>query len=157
MGLLIGVDCPRALCPLDSIVSNDPRSPFAVRTPVGWTVVGSSVYLNSLSGLSNRSVLENQPVRPPDIATQSSGLDGPCLTQSPAPIASSAVIASFRQSPNQLNYSRPKSHELNSLSEAPLAEKIKCTKVNAVSANQDKHSTSRIRCLHTRWKSRIEH
>ena len=145
------------LCPLDSILSNDHRSPFAVRTPVGWTVVGSSASLTSSSGLSNCSVSENQTVRSLDIATQPPGLGGLCLKQSPAPIASSAVIASSRQSPNQLNYSPLKSQGFSISSETPFEEKLQCINVNATCANQNKHSTSRVRRLHTRWKSRIKH
>ena len=146
VGLLIGFDCPRALCPLDSIISNNHNSPFAVRTPVGWTVVGSS-------GLSNLSVSENQSVHRPDIVGQPSELDGLCLKKPPAPIASSGVIASLRQSPDQLNYSRPKPQGFNSLPATSLANKRKCTNVVTMCTS---HPTSRIHRLHTRWKSHTD-
>ena len=158
VGLIIGFDCPRALCPIDSIVSNDPHSPFAVQTPVGWTIVGSSASRNSLSVLSNLSASENQPNRPPDIAIPSSKLSGVCLKHSPAPIVTSAVISSSQAQPsNQLNYNRLKSKRLNCLSNPSLEENPKCVNINAMCRNQEKHSTSRIRRLHTRWKSRTEH
>ena len=39
IGLLIGYNCPRALVPLEVVVG-DPAAPHALRTPLGWSIVG---------------------------------------------------------------------------------------------------------------------
>ena len=44
VGLLIGIDCPEALTPLNSIPGN-PGEPFAVQTMFGWTVCGGKTGL----------------------------------------------------------------------------------------------------------------
>ena len=41
VGLLIGFDCSKASRPLEVVISQDSSLPYAVRTPLGWTVVGS--------------------------------------------------------------------------------------------------------------------
>jgi hypothetical protein len=41
IGLLLGYDCHQALQPLEVIPGNE-TAPFAVRTPLGWSIVGSS-------------------------------------------------------------------------------------------------------------------
>ena len=40
VGLLIGFNCSKATCPLEVIVGRS-SDPYAVRTPLGWSVVGS--------------------------------------------------------------------------------------------------------------------
>ena len=55
IGLLIGFDCSRASRPLEVILGKDPLLPYAIRTPLGWTVVGSS-------GNSNDSVVSHRIV-----------------------------------------------------------------------------------------------
>ena len=41
VGLLIGFNCSKALCPLEVVQGPDSSSPFAICTPLGWSVVGS--------------------------------------------------------------------------------------------------------------------
>ena len=55
VGLLIGFDCSRASRPLEVILGKDPLLPYAVRTPLGWTVVGSS-------GKSDSSIVSHRTV-----------------------------------------------------------------------------------------------
>lgn len=40
VGLLLGFDTARALLPLQSIAGKHPDDPFAVQTPLGWSIVG---------------------------------------------------------------------------------------------------------------------
>jgi hypothetical protein len=45
VGLLIGYNCPAAMAPLESIVAES-NEPYAIRTPLGWTLVGNVGKLN---------------------------------------------------------------------------------------------------------------
>ena len=40
VGLLIGCNCPRALRPLDVIVGHDDDDPYAIKTALGWGIIG---------------------------------------------------------------------------------------------------------------------
>lgn len=53
--LLVGYNCPRALAPLQSLVGEG-ASPYAVRTPLGWTIVGGQGVLaeGDAIGVSHR-------------------------------------------------------------------------------------------------------
>ena len=41
VGILIGYDCVNALRPLETVTGTKDQ-PYAIRTPLGWTIVGSS-------------------------------------------------------------------------------------------------------------------
>ncbi|KAL7863273.1 hypothetical protein SRHO_G00122570 [Serrasalmus rhombeus] len=70
IGLLIGYDCPRAMAPKQVILGGDDE-PFAIRTDLGWSVVGrSSPAMDSppLTSLCHRiSVKEVPLVTPADV------------------------------------------------------------------------------------------
>ena len=40
VGLLIGCNCPKALRPLDVIVGDDDDDPYAIKTALGWGIIG---------------------------------------------------------------------------------------------------------------------
>ncbi|XP_022085513.1 uncharacterized protein LOC110976501 [Acanthaster planci] len=54
VGMLIGYNCPQALAPRDTITGQDDE-PFAIKTDLGWTIVGyddsSSNLINNLIGV----------------------------------------------------------------------------------------------------------
>ena len=70
VGLLIGFDCSRASRPLEVVLGKDPSLPYAVRTPLGWTVVGSTNSEN-LQVVSHRIVCsENTCIEPIHVAKE---------------------------------------------------------------------------------------
>ncbi|KAL7876824.1 hypothetical protein SRHO_G00034670 [Serrasalmus rhombeus] len=69
IGLLIGYNCPRAMAPKQVILGGDDE-PFAIRTDLGWSVVGRSPAMDSppLTSLCHRiSVKEVPLVTPADV------------------------------------------------------------------------------------------
>ncbi len=67
--LLIGYNCPVALTPRQVIVGED-HQPYAIRTDLGWSIVGGSVNdsSNNSSGICNRvSTVEIPPATPRDL------------------------------------------------------------------------------------------
>ena len=54
VGLLIGFNCSKALCPLEVVLGPTSSSPYAIRTPIGWSVVGSKVQTESSEIVTNR-------------------------------------------------------------------------------------------------------
>ncbi|XP_076858013.1 uncharacterized protein LOC143512031 [Brachyhypopomus gauderio] len=67
VGLLIGYNCPRALAPKQVILGGDDE-PFAIRTDLGWSVVGrSSPTLDSLplTNLCHRTSVKELPLVTP--------------------------------------------------------------------------------------------
>lgn len=69
VGLLIGYNCPRALTRRQVLTGND-KEPYAVRTDLGWSVVGSSMPNLDRTDISlchKISVKELPPVTPIDV------------------------------------------------------------------------------------------
>ncbi len=64
VGLLVGFNCARALTPV-SVISGDADSPFAVQTPLGWSIVGGVDSQSSDSsdevGMSHRVLTYSVP------------------------------------------------------------------------------------------------
>ena len=54
VGLLIGFNCSKASCPLEVVLGHTSASPYAVRTPIGWSVIGSKGHIESNVAVSNR-------------------------------------------------------------------------------------------------------
>ena len=54
VGLLIGFNCPKASCPLEVVLGPTSLSPYAVRTPLGWSVVGVKGQENRNEIVTNR-------------------------------------------------------------------------------------------------------
>ena len=54
VGLLIGFNCPKASCPLEVLLGPTSLSPYAVRTPLGWSVVGVRSRENRNEIVTNR-------------------------------------------------------------------------------------------------------
>jgi len=52
VGLLLGYDCPQALAPLQTVQGNE-TEPYAVRTVLGWSIVGYSDATSSYSRTSH--------------------------------------------------------------------------------------------------------
>ena len=46
IGLLIGFDCPEASVPLKVVLGSTISQPYAVETPLGWTIIGSKLQSN---------------------------------------------------------------------------------------------------------------
>ena len=65
VGLLIGFNCSKALCPLEVLQGPDSSSPFAIRTPLGWSVVGSQCSLDRKEIVSNPIVCSEEPSTEP--------------------------------------------------------------------------------------------
>ncbi len=60
VGLLIGYDCPRALKPTQ-VISGKDHDPYAVKTDLGWSVVGSitpNTYCTNVAGFCHRISLK---------------------------------------------------------------------------------------------------
>ena len=55
IGLLIGANCPRAIKPGEVIPGADDDS-YAVRTPLGWGIIGNSSAPNEIEGIYNNVV-----------------------------------------------------------------------------------------------------
>ena len=66
VGLLIGVNCPEALAPLDVIVGPS-QAPFAQRTALGWTIVGSTLANEEAIGSCLRVMSRECPVTPSQV------------------------------------------------------------------------------------------
>jgi hypothetical protein len=66
VGLLIGYNCSVALTPRQVIVGDD-HQPYAVKTDLGWSIVGGSVDANSnnASGICNRVSIAEIPAATP--------------------------------------------------------------------------------------------
>ncbi|XP_068089941.1 uncharacterized protein [Hyperolius riggenbachi] len=82
VGLLIGYDCSRAFVPRQIITGND-YEPYAIKTDLGWSIVGSSqsLYPKQVKGLCHRvSVKEIPPVTP---ITVIKVLESDCANTSP--------------------------------------------------------------------------
>ena len=47
VGLLIGFDCAQASVPLNVVLGSNISQPYAVQTPLGWTIIGSRLPSNS--------------------------------------------------------------------------------------------------------------
>jgi hypothetical protein len=60
VGLLIGYDCPAALAPID-VVRGTEDEPFAVRTELGWTVVGRTMCETDEEHISHRVLTKAIP------------------------------------------------------------------------------------------------
>ena len=61
VGLLIGFNCPEASVPLEVVLGSDISKPYAVQTPLGWTIIGST----SSPGLTSAMPkLSCRPTRP---------------------------------------------------------------------------------------------
>ena len=61
VGLLIGFNCSKALCPLEVVQGPTSSSPFAIRTPLGWSVIGSKVHEQSKIVVTNRVTCSEKP------------------------------------------------------------------------------------------------
>ena len=55
IGLLIGFNCPEASVPLEVVLGSDISKPYAVQTPLGWTIIGSTSLPLSKSPLQKSS------------------------------------------------------------------------------------------------------
>ena len=66
VGLLVGVNCPQALTPLN-VVHGQPGEPYAVETPLGWSIIG---------GMS-REAEETQSVSHRIVSRETETLEGP--------------------------------------------------------------------------------
>ena len=69
VGLLIGYNCSAALAPRLTIIGDEDQ-PYAVKTDLGWSIVGSLAPVDSAktSGICHRvSVKEHPPVTPRDV------------------------------------------------------------------------------------------
>ncbi|XP_053733154.1 uncharacterized protein LOC128765925 isoform X2 [Synchiropus splendidus] len=69
VGLLIGYNCSQALAPRQVILGGD-NEPYAVRTDLGWSVVGGSSFHNKsgINSICHRvAVKEHPPVTPLDV------------------------------------------------------------------------------------------
>lgn len=65
VGLLIGYNCPQALIPRETISGNKSSDPFAVKTDLGWSIVGG---INSNSSICHRvHVTEVPQITPRDV------------------------------------------------------------------------------------------
>ncbi len=67
VGLLIGYDCPRALKPTQ-VISGKDHEPYAVKTDLGWSVVGSitpNTYSTNVAGFCHRISLKELPAITP--------------------------------------------------------------------------------------------
>ncbi|KAL1276825.1 hypothetical protein QQF64_036448 [Cirrhinus molitorella] len=67
VGLLIGYDCSRALAPRQVITGGD-EEPYAVRTDLGWSIVGSSPRIaksTEVTGLCHRVSVKEIPILTP--------------------------------------------------------------------------------------------
>ena len=42
VGLLIGYNCSQASIPVQVVLGSNTSEPYAVRTPLGWTIIGST-------------------------------------------------------------------------------------------------------------------
>lgn len=65
-GLLLGYDCPEALMPIDIITG----TPFAVRTPLGWSVIGDTPITDTLKTLCTAPVVRDREVTVTTAQTQ---------------------------------------------------------------------------------------
>ena len=54
-GLLMGFNCPEAFVPLEVVIGSDISKPYAVKTPLGWTIIGSTSLPLSKSPLQKSS------------------------------------------------------------------------------------------------------
>ena len=70
VGLLIGFNCSKALCPLEVVQGPTSSSPFAVRTPLGWSVVGSQSSPDQKEVVSNHIVCSEEPSTKPAVSVQ---------------------------------------------------------------------------------------
>ena len=69
VGLLIGYDCSAALAPRRTIIGDDGQ-PYAVKTDLGWSIVGSLMcadILNASGCCYRTSVKEMPPIMPQDV------------------------------------------------------------------------------------------
>jgi hypothetical protein len=66
VGLLVGFDCPAALAPLEVVVGNSPKDPYAQRTALGWTIVGRI----STAEYKDTSMSVTHRTRAKDVTTQ---------------------------------------------------------------------------------------
>ena len=64
VGLLIGYSCPQALRPTE-IIAGGPQEAFAVKTDLGWSVVGGPCYIEGNSAVCHRIVAKELIVPPP--------------------------------------------------------------------------------------------
>ncbi|KAK7882990.1 hypothetical protein WMY93_029164 [Mugilogobius chulae] len=67
VGLLIGYDCSRALAPREVIIGGD-SEPYAVRTDLGWSIVGGAPQLvnaSNVTGLCHRVSVKEVPAVTP--------------------------------------------------------------------------------------------
>jgi len=62
VGLLIGVNCPAALAPLN-FIRGEPYEPFAVETALGWSIIGGMNEVRSKSGevITHRVIVQEVP------------------------------------------------------------------------------------------------
>ena len=70
VGLLIGFNCSKALCPLEVVQGPTSSSPFAVRTSLGWSVIGSQSSLDQKEIVSNHVVCSEEPSSEPAVSEQ---------------------------------------------------------------------------------------
>ena len=85
VGLLIGYDCARALLP-KQVIAGDNGDPYAVKTELGWSIVGSSIgarsrplTLGSSAATAKReseygTVHSPQPLEEPNPSNRGKGL-----------------------------------------------------------------------------------
>ena len=52
IGLLIGFDCHQASVPLKVVLGSNISEPYAVQTPLAWTIIGSTSPSSTLSSVS---------------------------------------------------------------------------------------------------------
>ena len=60
IGLLIGFNCSQASIPLKVVLGSNSAQPYAVQTPLGWTIIGSTSNSSSYSSVQDCS-LNSQP------------------------------------------------------------------------------------------------
>ena len=56
IGLLIGYNCAKASVPLKVVLGSNNSQPYAVQTPLGWTIVGSASHPNDHSIVQDTSL-----------------------------------------------------------------------------------------------------
>ena len=70
VGLFIGFNCSKALCPLEVVQGPDSSSPFAIRTPLGWSVVGSQSLPDRKKVVSNVLICSEEPSTEPTVSVE---------------------------------------------------------------------------------------
>ena len=58
VGLLIGYNCSQASIPVQVVLGSNTSEPYAVQTPLGWTIIGSTSKSSSVSSVPHRASLD---------------------------------------------------------------------------------------------------